>query len=555
MSVADNYTFSNSLEQDENNFIFDTKQYVYVPDSNNTSYSGGQIRFDATALSNSGKLFDSNQSFITIPLVLQMAVGTGTCADAAENAFCLSLKNGYHQLINSISVELGNNQIVNITNFSNLDINYQLLSSMSGDTLQNFGSSIDFFPDTYTSIRHAPAQSAFGVGECNNVIDETVFNSDSGYGGTRMAVNEGRYHRMLDTSFDSTTANILYKSIDTARLNNVAKNYVVRAADLINYHILATIPLRILHPIFQKLPLMRNSYFRIILNTNCQSSSVVTVATAGGNKQFSTYTSTTQNTTLPFMISPCAGGFVPTTDGTFRLSLGIGKSLDGATSSPFFTQCRLYACLYTFSPMAEQRYFSQSKKKILYNDILSYQILNVQAGANINELITNGISRPRYLLIYPFLSSLANGAQAITSTAAGLGSPMGSPFSSAPATCSPYCFLTNFNVMVSGSNVFQSNINYNFENFLQQWRQGNSLNGGITDNMSSGLIDKNAWSSGYNIVYVDLSKKISQASDDISRAIQITGTNASLVSVDYYVIVSYQRELLLSTSTGNLIFE
>ena len=90
MSVADNYTFTNFLEQDENDFIFDTKQYVYVPDSNNTSYSGGQIRFDATALINSGKLFDSNQSFITIPLVLQMASGTGTCADAVENAFAFS---------------------------------------------------------------------------------------------------------------------------------------------------------------------------------------------------------------------------------------------------------------------------------------------------------------------------------------------------------------------------------------------------------------------------------------------------------------------------------
>ena len=555
MSVADNYTFSSSLEQDENNFIFDTKQYVYVPDSNNTSYSGGQIRFDATALSNSGKLFDSNQSFITIPLVLQMAVGTGTCADAAENAFCLSLKNGYHQLINSISVELGNNQIVNITNFSNLDINYQLLSSMSGDTLKTFGSSLGFCPDTHTSIRHAPAASIYGVGECNNVIDDVAFNSVDGYGGTKLAVNEGRYNRMTDTSFDSTAASILYKSIDTARLNNVAKNYVTRADGIINYHILATIPLRILHPIFQKLPLMRNSYFRIILNTNCQSSSVVTVATAALVKQFTTYTSTTQNGTLPFMISPCGGGFVPSGDGTFKLSLGIGKSLDGATSNPFFTQCRLYACLYTFSPMAEQRYFSQSKKKVLYNDILSYQILNVGAGANINELITNGISRPRYMLIYPFLSSLANGVQAITSVAGGLGSPMASPFSSAPATCSPFCFLTNFNVMVSGSNVFQSNINYNFENFLQQWRQGNSLNGGMTDNMSSGLIDKNAWAGGNNIVYVDLSKKISQAADDVSRAIQITGTNGSLVSVDYYIILSYERQIDVSVSTGNLIFD
>ena len=109
MSVSDKFTFQNSLETDENEFIFDSKQFFYVPDQNNGSYPAGQIRFDATALSNSGKLFDSNQSFITIPLVLQMASGTGTCADAVENAFALSLKNGYHQLINSISVELGNN--------------------------------------------------------------------------------------------------------------------------------------------------------------------------------------------------------------------------------------------------------------------------------------------------------------------------------------------------------------------------------------------------------------------------------------------------------------
>ena len=77
-----------------------------------------------------------------------------------------------------LSVELGNNQVVNITNFSNLDINYQLLSSMSSDTLNNFAPSLGFNPDTYTSIRHAPAASIYGVGECNNVIDEALFNCD-----------------------------------------------------------------------------------------------------------------------------------------------------------------------------------------------------------------------------------------------------------------------------------------------------------------------------------------------------------------------------------------
>ena len=35
MSISDKFTFQNSLETDENEFIFDSKQFVYVPDQNN----------------------------------------------------------------------------------------------------------------------------------------------------------------------------------------------------------------------------------------------------------------------------------------------------------------------------------------------------------------------------------------------------------------------------------------------------------------------------------------------------------------------------------------
>ena len=88
------------------------------------------------------------------------------------------------------------------------------------------------------------------------------------------------------------------------------------------------------------------------------------------------------------------------------------------------------------------------------------------------------------------LAAAANGVRAITSTSGGLGSPMNSPFSSAPGTCCPFAFLTNFNVQLSGTNIYQSNLNYTFETFLQNFRGGNSLNGGISNEMSSGLIDK-----------------------------------------------------------------
>ena len=41
MSISDKFTFQNSLETDENEFIFDSKQFVYVPDQNNGIYPAG----------------------------------------------------------------------------------------------------------------------------------------------------------------------------------------------------------------------------------------------------------------------------------------------------------------------------------------------------------------------------------------------------------------------------------------------------------------------------------------------------------------------------------
>ena len=136
------------------------------------------------------------------------------------------------------------------------------------------------------------------------------------------------------------------------------------------------------------------------------------------------------------MVSQQGAGFGLVAGGTATslvASIGIGKSLAGV-SHPTLQSCRVYACMYEMSPAFEEQYFSiVPTKKILYNDILSFQVLNVQAGQSFFQILTNGVSRARYLLIVPQLSSVINGsAAAADTTNSGIvvGTPMNSPFSS-----------------------------------------------------------------------------------------------------------------------------
>ena len=128
--MADEYAYYSSQVQDKNEFLFSNVQQNYVTDSNGGNYPNSQVVFDLATLSNSGKFIDFNSSFITVPLVLNVALTT-TGGASVENAFIASLKNGYHQLINSLSVEIANMQVVNLTNTSHLDINYRLLTTSS----------------------------------------------------------------------------------------------------------------------------------------------------------------------------------------------------------------------------------------------------------------------------------------------------------------------------------------------------------------------------------------------------------------------------------------
>ena len=531
-------------------------------------HPNGQVTFDLSTLSNSGKYIDFGLSYITIPLVLNVNL-TGCTAASPENAFIASLKNGYHQLINSISVEISNMQVVNLTNMSNLDINYRLLTTSSLEDERNFLPSINFHKDTAESIYYTDAAGTSGLGECNNKILGSTFSSSSGYGASLWNSNRGRLERQLNTSFDPVKGregSDGTKLHSTAVVNDTGKNHVIfNGTTNVTHHIIATIPLKIIHDLFKKLHLTKGMYMRMVLNLNTQcSTTAVTAAKAGVGVEYQSFSSTSLNGVLPIMLSPTGAshGFVATDVTLVKATLGIGKSFDTATIFPhtIMNSCRFHARVVEMTPAAEEQYLSAvPSKRILYNDILSFSSLSIPSGGTVSQILTNGISRPRYLLIIPQMAGLINGSgrASLLSTVAGgvgtLGSTMNSPFSSSPGTTGYQAAISGLNILVSGQTIYQSNLTYGFEQWLQEVRGSNALNGGIPLGLSSGLLSQNDWENGFRYCYIDLSRRISQSNDDTSRSIQVQFKNSSAYMSDYQMIIAYEKEITVSTSTGALI--
>jgi hypothetical protein len=101
--MADQFTLQNSLEEQSDDYLFQNRQYTYISDSNSGSYNqSGQVILELSGISNSGKYLDTNQSYISVPLVTTLYAAEGGFADSAENAFAVSLKNGFTSLISSL---------------------------------------------------------------------------------------------------------------------------------------------------------------------------------------------------------------------------------------------------------------------------------------------------------------------------------------------------------------------------------------------------------------------------------------------------------------------
>lgn len=558
MSASDQFLYDSSLLPEGVSSPFLNKKTVYVPDSNASSDYQNQIIYDFSQLSNSFSWIDWKSGVFEIPVTIVVEnTSTGVIAQMNDyiNSYFCGLKSGSHHLVSSISVNLNNTSVVSLQNNLNFYVQYKLLTESSADDLKKYGPTQYFVPDSSTSFHYASTRD--GPGFTNNRPNVNVaedystqvykFSQNAGFG--------DRLANVLDYGAGTTDAFYQQTINDTTKTTQQAlSTFTTDGNNKAYFSILCTIRLRDVCDLFNELGLTRGMYVNMIINLN-------------SSKQTLTYTKNTETMTLsnisvggltnPLLISSAAAnqpnawlsaqtGAGNTTTIEIAMSVGTARTTSGTSyTSPLLGgRTRFSVDLYQMNPILEERYLSLKTKDVYYTDIYTYLYQNqISAGATFNTLVSNGISRPTSVIVFPFVSKSANGT--LTSV------PIyQSPFASEPGTtsCIP---ITNWNVLVSGTAIFQQDYQYDYQQWLEELSRANAVNGGQSIGLTSGLLSQKDFQFGYRFLVADLARRL--PADDLARSIEVRGTNNTNVPIDILVVVEYQRKLTYDISSGAIV--
>lgn len=561
----DGYLYKETLIDSKDDIIAVDKQDLYVLDQNSGVYNS-IVTFDTSSLSNSGLYLAYSEAYLEIPFVVSFRSSIDItaqmqAANAKVAAYVAGLKNGYHNLIDSIQVDYQNTNVVQQMSFTNFFVNYKLMSTMSPSDVAKWGSTIGFAPDSAGSCTYAAAASANGLGFANNRDNTTAIGLTvaTRYDSPDFANAGFAQRKRQNTGFSIETeggASAGYGGIPAANVLQVAKNYFdsdagAGAARIYFHVIIATIRLKDLSDFFAQIPLVKGGFMRIVLTYNSTQHALTAVAAGPTMTIAAGGTTIRSGRTCPYMISSAlasnsANGVVTVGDQTITIDSGIVRTTQISPSVPL-NSCRLYVPGYTLNPIKEAQLLqSKPVRDVFYNDIYTYSFTNIANNGTFNQLITNGIANIKYLVLIPVANISSVGALAP------LVSDAQSPFSTVPATTAPMAALTNFNVLVGGRNVFQQNELYDFEAFIQQLSSINAINGGASTGLTSGLLTSYMFDNAYRYYVADLSR-MSPIEEGVPKSIQVQGTNVSGYPLDFICVVVFGRKISIDMATGGLV--
>jgi hypothetical protein len=597
----DSIVFEETVNTEVSSSEFVDKQWLYVNDNNNGSYSS-QIVLDTTPLANSGSYINWSEAFILMPLVLQFERASGTATMSATDAmdYLGALKSGYWNMLHSMSVEFNNGNIIQQVPFMNVFCSFKNITSWSKNDLTNWGAVCGFCPDSARSwayLAAAPAAglvlagSGSGLSNNRNAPYVSITNLGTGYVAynnltratqssvdVRQAWNDGLFERQtylnynpVDSAVNSFSSNqgLLMSG---ANCSQVFRSFVTAAANLRWIAVDAIIRLKDIADFFQKCPMLKGSTMRLYLNTNqcyfqvSQTSAIYDAAGAITAQPILSLTAAPVilggGGTCPVLYASAglgqgAAALTPpalTTATTAVVNVAISivrtqfNQMANQNLSCPITSVRLYAPAYVLSPLSEQRLLSLTPtKRVVYNDIFQFSFPNQSVNSPFNILVSNGIPNIRSVLVMPLLPSVSNGTAAVGAVRS---STLLSPFCSTPSSPDPL-IIQNFQIQISGKNLFVNQLQYDAELFYEQLVSSNQLNGGLTTSLSSGLVSKQDFQSLYRYYYGNCSRSL-PSEEGVAKAIQIQGTILSplATAVDLMCFVEFERELTIDLRTG-----
>ncbi len=575
---------------------FNEKKWNYVQDINNGVYTNGAqtlVQFDGSSIYNGGKYIVGCDLFIAAPcvrvLVLQSdAVGTAVAPTAESatvgNEFLTTMKAGYWNLLQSMEVVVNGVTIVQQTPNINFYNNFKMLSEMSEEDLNTIGPSLGISAiDSVVGYKFkgSAATTCFsGNGLSNNNIFPTVETTNAAgvanfsqqpvigaYGA--QAYNTGLYERSkpsaignLALTASATVANFngtsgtlsLFNSTNVS--NEFKSNFQILQTNYMVWFDTAIIRLKDVCDFFAKLPLMKNldMLLRLYFNTGVVG---VNLPVAQGVNLLSG-SNTTFTNTCPFTINNAmrllatstvthavAGLFLQRATNTSMLGANLG--LSGA-SHPM-GGCRLYYSMVSLKPEIYLRYQASSRaKRILYTNVLYQNIANVTAGSLPSQLVQASVTRPKGVLLIPFISASTHGLNTGSSITVPF-APAISPWDTAPLT-TPMS-LTQLQVSIGGENQLMNYGNYTFEEFIQQVNVAANINSSDMG-FSCGLFNHDNWTQGYRYYYVDCGRY--NNSDALQpRIVAVQFMNNSLQVIDVACFITYLVENIIDCESGRIL--
>jgi hypothetical protein len=559
-SISDHIQLSKSSET-KYSPIFEKREWLTINDST-VQYDQGTSIIETTSLSNNDKFLDYNAGYLTVPILITLTNNTANTSglgspSALPYRQSLGFKQSFLTMINSITVDLNGQPMVQQNQLIDIYNNFRLLTSESW-TSKNRWSTIGFYPDVVSEAGLSTNDYKFAP------ADTTANNSD---------FNEGLNERLSYINLDSTAPSLAYPNsaisnlIPKIQISQLYLSYISNTGDgvlnvsspFVQYSVKATIMLKDIHPLFEVIPISKSLNFKIQIFWNNSSftashtgvDAVAADATAGTDAvvavpggwsgQSAQYRS--YNGTIPLMLNNWDSGFDGSSvNTTLRTSIYVGdtcydsvqKSITtGLATGAVGKQVELWVPSYQILPDMQSDYANNHMKVITYNDYYQFSLKGVPAGDTFNHLLSNGIANLKACLIVPMLNRLNNNVNVFDD---------GLPQS--------YAHISQFNIMVGGSNVLHQDSRYGYQQFNNEFFNEFGLNANQSPGIGSGLIDFKSWIKK-PYYYVNCSR-IPLDQMNSYRSLQIKGTNSSALNMDYYIFAIYEKNFNLDIISGNI---
>jgi len=512
---------------DDTTYLIDVQSGNYL--SNQSIFQGSQTVGDAPYFWYDAKFLIPGVTLVTYSVACAQNVSPYTCAPKANNA---CLVDSCIVQINGVTV---NNQTSGISTF----VHFKHMIEFGAETMLQKGVNLGFIPDTAES-RQISTTATYNYGNFDSNITTTPAIAFSNAALTQIfPQNAGLLTRQLKiSSFVNGTT-----TLTNAQNNALMRNYYVNTTTTTvgTYFWMAEVRLRDICPFFKVLDFpIKNLQPTITLNLN-QGSTIATQGNVAVATNIATLpvlsVGSLSQSTMPWMLTSVGAGAMAKT-ATCTVSLGVGNTNVTGVAA-FYPSIRLVVPKCVVKDEQYQMLFTGTKE-LNYRDVIRYTLLNQVAG-NINWNITQGLNRIKRIIIVPFLSLGA----AISSVY-----PSASLFDAAPCMTAGNIGYSNIILTIGGAPLYMQNEQYDYTQFNHVTMQ--TLDGGLSDNIGTGLISRSDWEKAYHYLVFDCSRlsSVSLSSGQLNLQVTLTLPTATITSVDLHAFIEYERTTVLDCNAG-----